>query len=153
MKLIVGLGNPGKEYAHHRHNVGFMFVDYMSENAQSKHIFLKPQTFMNKSGGAVQKVMQFYKIPLENLYVVHDDLDIPLGKFKIQKGTGPKLHNGLTSIEEKLGTKNFWRIRIGVENRPTENRPSGEVYVLNNFTPEEHHRITQIFPKMVKQLL
>ncbi len=102
-----------------------------------KILIAKPQTFMNRSGEAVSKIVNFYHIPLENVYIAHDDLDIPLGSFKVQKGTGPKLHNGLASIEEKLGTVDFWRIRIGVDNREGNRSLSGEAYVLQDFTDEE----------------
>ncbi|PIS15544.1 aminoacyl-tRNA hydrolase, partial [Candidatus Roizmanbacteria bacterium CG09_land_8_20_14_0_10_41_9] len=160
MILIVGLGNPGKKYENNRHNVGYMFVDfYVNELTGSRvHefrfnktlqselpmvkkdgktiLFAKPQTFMNRSGEAVKKIMDFYKIPLESVFIAHDDLDIPLGKFHIQKAVGPKLHNGITSVEERLGTKEFTRIRIGIENRSPEDRIPGEAYVLQNFSEE-----------------
>ncbi len=138
MKLIVGLGNPGKEYAQTRHSVGYMFVDHLQESVLPKDMVVKKcDTFMNNSGDFVKKMVGDYKLDLDNLYVAHDDLDIPLGKFKIQFGRGPKDHNGILDIEEKLGTKDFWRIRIGIDNRPFDNKPMGEVYTLENFKPEE----------------
>lgn len=176
MILIVGLGNPEKEYKHNRHNVGFMFLDsYVNELTGSRvHKFkfnktfqsellivkkdgktillAKPKTFMNRSGDAVKRIKDFYKIPLDAVFIAHDDLDIPLGKFHIQKGVGPKLHNGIVAIEEKLGTKEFFRIRIGIENRPPENRPSGEAYVLQDFHKEEADRIRGVFPNIASQL-
>ncbi len=167
MYLIVGLGNHEKQYHTHRHNVGFMFVDYLlnefknsrfkTEHAQSSIIYhlsskillAKPQTFMNKSGIAVSKLMSFFKLePTEQLIVVHDDLDIPLGKFHIQKGTGPLMHNGLSSIEQRVGTKDFWRVRIGIENRPVGHHISGEAYVLESFNPEEQKIIDLTLPKI-----
>src|SRR3989344_3218324 len=90
-------------------------------------LLVKPQTFMNNSGEAVQKIINFYKIDLQDLYVVHDDLDIRLGEYKIQFGKGPKVHNGVSSIEQALGTKDFWRVRIGIDNKD----------VLGKFLPEE----------------
>ncbi|QQG44225.1 MAG: aminoacyl-tRNA hydrolase [Candidatus Roizmanbacteria bacterium] len=175
MKLLIGLGNPGKKYINNRHNVGFMFVDYIinsvNQNFDLKKdnklkanvyklkfngedfIVAKPQTFMNLSGNAVQKIISNFKLQISNLIVVHDDLDIPLGKFKIQKGVGPKLHNGLTSIEESLKTKDFLRIRIGVENRSEENRLPGEAYVLQDFTTEEKEIITKVFEEIRKKLI
>lgn len=157
MKLIVGLGNPGEKYANTRHNVGFLFVDRLQSavyrndiwESQKKHksvvcnlksvdcILVKPQTFMNESGVSVLSLTTFYKIPTANLYVVHDDLDIKLGEYKIQFGVGPKVHGGVSSIENTLGTINFWRVRVGVDNRDPQNRTPGERYVLERFTTDE----------------
>lgn len=92
---------------------------------------------MNLSGKSVQTLMQKHHAKLEDLIIVHDDLDIPLGKFRIVKGYGPKLHNGLESIENKLGTKDFLRVRIGVDNRLPENRIAGIDYVLQDFREKE----------------
>lgn len=181
MICIVGLGNPGEKYQNNRHNVGQMFVDYLFSEFTSlrvgefkldkysnsklsklvinnKQIVLaKPMTFMNKSGEAVSKLILNFKFQISNLVVVHDDLDIPLGKFKIQKGTGPQLHNGIESIENHLKTKDFWRIRIGVDNRGTTSperakRVEGETYVLENFTDEETKIIHLLFPEIYKRL-
>jgi PTH1 family peptidyl-tRNA hydrolase len=107
---------------------------------------------MNKSGDAVQKIVGKY-IPTpysllpKTLIVVHDDLDIPFGKFKIQI-QGPKLHNGLASIQNKLRTTDFLRIRIGVDNRPPENRMNGEEFVLQNFSEEEQNQLPELFKKI-----
>jgi len=186
MKLIVGLGNPGEKYENNRHNVGFMFVDYLfqkicDENSirqladkfkydkyllsniyEGKEIVLaKPQTYMNKSGDAVQKLLERFPTtshqpPTTNhpstslrasLIIVHDDLDIPLGKFKIQT-QGPKQHNGITDIQNKLRTMDFLRVRIGVDARPPENRMDGEEYVLQNFTEEERSKLPELFKKI-----
>ena len=166
MKLIVGLGNPGEKYKNNRHNAGYMFIDYMVKSLNcymakktksyltmqpSNHatiLLTKPLTFMNKSGIAVSDLIKNLKLKIENLVVVHDDLDIPLGKFKIQMGVGPKLHNGIESIENKLGRKDFWRIRIGVDNRTPKHRIDGESYVLQDFLAEEKKIIWSIFPKI-----
>ena len=163
MKIVVGLGNLGKEYENNRHNVGFIVLDKMisadyglisargecSSKGQceicdfqvvnsEKIIFAKPTTYMNSSGLAVSSLVEFYKISPDNLLVIHDDLDLKLGEYKLQKGIGPKLHNGLLSIENSLGTKDFWRLRVGVDNRLTgEKRITGEDYVLRDFTSEE----------------
>ena len=151
MKIIVGLGNPGKKYQNSRHNVGHMFIDYagsLSSRAE-RGIFklVKTDCFMNQSGIFVKKL----KVKLENLYIVHDDLDIPLGKFHVQFGVGPLLHNGLESIEQHLNTKDFWRIRIGIDNRKFQT--DGEAYVLSDFTEEEKKFLQQeAFPKILSQL-
>ena len=128
--LIVGLGNPGAEYAMTRHNVGFMAVDNIAGDVVSwkseknaltaraeidgkKIIFVKPQTFMNNSGVAVLQLMTFYKIPLENLVVIHDDMDIPVGGCREKVGGGSAGHNGIRSIDAHVG-RDYRRIRIGI---------------------------------------
>jgi PTH1 family peptidyl-tRNA hydrolase len=108
---------------------------------------------MNKSGEAVKKLSVKYQQPDTNfLYVIHDDLDIPIGKFKIQKGTGPKVHNGLSSINDHLHTEDYWRIRIGVENRDPTNRIPGEDYVLHDFTYDEQKILDELFPQILQRL-
>ncbi len=187
MVVIVGLGNPGEKYKNNRHNVGFQFIEYLKKQTQnskfkiqnhnlklktkkdllfiiyplsSNLILVKPQTFMNNSGLAVKKLIKNLKLKIKNLIVVHDDLDIPLGKFKIQKGVGPKLHHGLNSIENHLKTKDFWRVRIGLDNR-LENQKngvarrrivSGEAYVLEDFSEKEKKTIFQLFPTILFHL-
>lgn len=171
MKTIVGLGNPGPEYEKNRHNVGFMFADFVRHGtfAYDKYLLAdtatislkdqeiliaKPQTFMNRSGDATKKIIMRHHVkPSTDLFVAHDDLDIPLGKFKIQLASGPKLHNGLESIEHAIGSPQFWRIRIGVENRTAENRIPGEKFVLQNFTSDEKQAIREIFPKIYARLI
>ena len=115
---------------------------------------VKPQMFMNRSGEVVTKIANFYKVTIDDLVVIHDDLDIRLGEYKIQKGVGPKVHNGLTSVEERLGTADFWRLRIGVDNRiqNSEFRIQGEDYVLADFLPEEKTIIDGVIEKAVKEL-
>jgi len=176
MKLIVGLGNPGAKYQNNRHNVGQLFVDYLinqltdsrinklkhdkHSNSQfvntlinnEKIVLVKLLTFMNLSGPAVRKIIKNLKLKIKNLIVVHDDLDIPLGKFKIQKGVGPKLHNGIESIEKALQTKDFWRVRIGVDNRQKTGYVDGETYVLQNFRSDEKKIISDLFPKIYQRL-
>ncbi len=167
--LIVGLGNPSDKYRNNRHNVGFMFVDYVVTKTESekpknekkfdaeiaeipfkggKALVAKPQSYMNRSGDVVHKISDFYKIAVANIMVVHDDLDIPLGRFRIHIGTSPLTHNGIASIDEALGTKGYTRIRIGIENREAVNHPSGEDYVLSDFTQDEQKIIEDLFPQI-----
>jgi len=156
MKLLVGLGNPGAKYLNTRHNLGFMFLDYLQQQQKlDKQIkTLKPETYMNRSGIAVAKELRFYKLQPTDLIVVHDDLDLRLGEYKIQFGKGPKLHNGVESVEKILGTKEFWRVRIGVDNRNAENRIPGESYVLQSFTPEELTLLqTSLFPTITPEVI
>lgn len=175
--LIVGLGNPGDKYKENRHNAGFILLEYLiSELTGSrvnelkfdskldantlqitvkglKYIFAEPQTYMNASGTAVQKILNYYKIPVENLTVIHDDLDIKLGEYKIQRGSGPKQHNGISSIEDSLGTRDYNRVRVGIENRPEDLKISGEDYVLSNFRPDEKEVFSkEVFPEIAKDL-
>ena len=178
MKLFVGLGNPGDKYTQTRHNVGFMFADYLLDvlNKDSSQqlqtfkqdklvhahitklpqydtcIITKPQTFMNRSGDSVKKALSTYTIDPINLFVAHDDLDIQLGKFKIQLGVGPKKHNGISSIEDSIQTNEFWRVRIGVDNRDGDRSLSGENYVLQNFTDNEYLVIQQTFPEILQAI-
>lgn len=181
MKLIIGLGNPGEEYKNTRHNVGFLLLDKIRSeipgsllhasdqdpdnnfriekkfNAEilkiGDVILARPMTFMNKSGDAVSKIASFYKISLNDIYVIHDDLDIRLGDYKIQKGIGPQLHYGIQSIENKLGKKDFWRIRIGVDNRDTENRIPGEEYVLQHFNEDERQVVEKVVDKIIIDII
>ena len=107
---------------------------------------------MNDSGKFVLAQYTKYHIPYASLYVVHDDLDIPLGAFKIQFGVGPKVHNGLNDIYDKLGTKDFWHVRAGVDNRDPENRTKGEDYVLEDFTNEEKVILDGVIKQICNQL-
>lgn len=157
--LIVGLGNPGKEYEKTRHNLGFLaleefwksrpddfspwqenkkFSALLAETAgqKIKIILLKPQTFMNRSGEAVARAAKFYKIKPENIWVIHDDLDLPLGKLKIQQNRGAAGHKGAQSIMEQMKTANFVRFRLGIAPlKPT--RQKGADFVLSNFAKNE----------------
>jgi PTH1 family peptidyl-tRNA hydrolase len=152
--LIVGLGNPGRDYRENRHNTGFMVVDRLAVKLEArftrlqskaliapaayqdrKIILAKPQTFMNLSGQAVQGLVHFYKLPLTNLLVVHDDLDLPTGTIRIRPDGGPGGQKGMTSVIERLGTDEFPRLRLGI------GRPPGQMeapdYVLQDFTQAE----------------
>lgn len=173
MKLIIGLGNPGREYGGTRHNVGFeilnrfMIYDLRFKNvnfesnrkfevefARAEDLILaKPMTFMNNSGRAVKKLVDFYKVSLSDLWIVHDDLDIPLGEYKIQMGVGPKIHNGVVSVEESLGTNDFWRVRIGVDNRDGSREIRGEDYVLGKFKEDEKLVIERMVGEVVTEIL
>jgi PTH1 family peptidyl-tRNA hydrolase len=108
---------------------------------------------MNESGVFVKKLVDQYKLEPSNLYIAHDDLDIPLGAYKIQLGVGPKVHNGVNSVEEELGTKDFWRVRIGVDNRKPDDRTSGEEYVLQDFTAEERKALDGVIQEICKKLV
>lgn len=152
MKLVVGLGNPGDKYKNSRHNVGFMFVGFLVQNNLPQFVVKKSDSFMNDSGLSVKKILKKSNIEIENLYIVHDDLDISLGEFKIQFAKGPKVHNGIASIERELGTPEFWRIRIGVDARNPESRTLGEKYVLEDFSLEEKEILNEVFTKVLLQL-
>lgn len=147
MKLVIGLGNPGLVYLNNRHNVGYLVVDRL-KNLTAK----KTNVFMNESGSAVKGLLSKYKTPLSELFIVHDDLDIPLGQYKIQFGRGPKDHNGIKDIESKLGTPDFWRVRVGVDNRVSEDRVLGVEYVLQDFTTEEREIINKVITEICKKL-
>lgn len=152
--LIVGLGNPGREYKDTRHNLGFMLIDRLTVRlnargmkVQSKAIVIsaqyndvklilaKPQTFMNLSGQSVQGLLRFYKLPLENLLVAHDDLDLPFCTLRIRPGGGPGGQNGMGSIIKQLGTQDFPRLRIGIDRPP--GRMDAAAYVLQEFSNKE----------------
>lgn len=154
MKLIVGLGNPGKKYENTRHNVGYMVVDALKRKNLPKAVVVKKTgVFVNESGEAVKKLVNRYSLPLDRLYVIHDDLDILLGQHKIQFGRGPKEHKGIESINQTLGTSDYWRVRVGVDNRSSENRVPGEEYVLQNFTESEMMVMGEVIKRVVEELL
>lgn len=159
MKLIIGLGNPGEKYKNNRHNTGFLVVDQLktriskSKTLNSKQtLIFKSKNFMNDSGSFVKKLTNAYHLVPSALYIVHDDLDIRLGEYKIQFGKGPKDNNGLNDIYEELGTKDFWHVRIGVDNRDTENRVSGKDYVLEDFTYGERKILDGVINKVCKEI-
>lgn len=169
MKVIVGLGNVGEKYARTRHNVGFVAIDKLTTLVKNKNIILsKPDTMMNASGIAVKKLIENKKIKLDDLFIIHDDLDIRLGEYKIQKGKGPKIHKGINSIEDTLGTSDFWRVRVGVDNRHSEiargisrgpipldakiSNGTGREYVLEDFTAEEKIVIDRVIEEVCKKL-
>jgi PTH1 family peptidyl-tRNA hydrolase len=161
-KLIVGLGNPGDKYSKTRHNIGFMAIKkilglaikfkeknnnlYYEEN---NTIFLLPQTYMNRSGSAVQTLATFYKIPPKDIIVIHDDLDLALGQIKVKFGGGAGGHNGLKSIDETLG-KNYLRIRLGI-GRP-QNKEEVSNFVLNNFARDEELLLNKMLDFLVEEI-
>lgn len=154
MKLIVGLGNPGGAYVETRHNVGYKVVDMLQKKKLPKDVVVrKTNVFMNESGEPVSALTKRYRLDLNNLYIVHDDLDITLGQYKIQFGKGPKDHNGLASIDDVFGTDQYWHVRVGVDNRPLDNRPTGEEYVLQNFSDEEKLIIDRVIKEVCKKLV
>jgi PTH1 family peptidyl-tRNA hydrolase len=157
MILIIGLGNPGPKYQNNRHNVGHLFVNYLVKGLTGLRVnelrIVKTDCYMNESGKFVSKLANSRNSQIDNLIIIHDDLDIPLGKFHIQFASGPQLHNGLESIEQHLKTKDFWRVRIGVDNRPLDKRILGETYSLQNFLPDEKKLLeSEIFPKILTLL-
>lgn len=159
--LLIGLGNPGREYRDTRHNIGFMLIDHLTVrlNArgmklQSKAIVIsahyeerkiilaKPQTYMNLSGQSVQGLLHFYKIPFENLLVAHDDLDLPFGTIRVRPAGGPGGQRGMASTIEKLGTKDFPRLRLGLGRPP--GRMDAKDYVLQNFSKDDFKLLPEI---------
>ena len=161
MRLIVGLGNPGKEYEKCRHNTGFILLDKLAEEKGLKwkkaskfeseiaefedDILVKPQTFMNNSGDAVSKLVNFYKLSPDDLIVIHDDVDLSFGIVKKQKGKNAAGHHGVEDIMEKLGTKDFWRIRVGI-GKPENSKIPVDSWVLQNFSEEELEKISGLSP-------
>ncbi len=178
MKLIVGLGNPGRGYINNRHNVGFACLNYFAKKqgirfdkkqgkarigigkiAGNRLVVAKPQTYMNQSGQAVSRLIEKYDISLNDLLVIHDDLDLPIGKIRIRFGGGSGGHNGVSSTIDSLGSRDFTRIRVGIS-RPTLTESNAEIgqnaiitYVLSNFTPDEKQTITQVIPRVNEAIL
>lgn len=163
MKLIVGLGNPGKEYERTRHNCGFMVMKKLEDKlnvsiSQNKFsglyvktkyknedvILLKPMTYMNLSGESVRQVMDFFKIDTADLLVIYDDLDMPVGKLRLRESGSAGGHNGIKSIISHIGTQNFKRIRVGIDRSPYIKVVD---YVLGKFTKEESQAIEEGFDK------
>lgn len=162
--LLIGLGNPGREYQNNRHNFGFMLIDRLAVrlNARGlkvqskaivtsglyqdrKIILAKPQTYMNLSGQAAQGLLNFYKIPMENMLIAHDDLDIPFGTIRIRPKGGPGGQGGMASTIEKLGTKDFPRLRLGIGRPPGRMDPAA--FVLQDFSREEMKLISEILDR------
>jgi PTH1 family peptidyl-tRNA hydrolase len=149
MILIVGLGNPGKKYEKTRHNVGFMAIDKLKLLNIKKVILAKPKTFMNESGKEVKKIIKNLKLKIKNLIVIHDDLDLLLGKIKISINRGSAGHKGVESIIKELKTKNFIRFRIGIKsisNLKTQN------FVLNKFTKQEEKIVKEVIKKTAEAI-
>ena len=168
--LIIGLGNPGREYRETRHNVGFMLLDQLTVKLNArftrlqsralvasaiyqerKIILAKPQTFMNLSGQSVQGLIHFYKLPLENLLIAHDDLDLPVGTIRIRPDGGSAGQKGMSSTIERLGTDEFPRLRLGI------GRPPGQMlapdYVLQDFSHADQTIISETLNRAVEAAL
>ncbi|MDO5073046.1 MAG: aminoacyl-tRNA hydrolase [Neisseria animaloris] len=170
IKLIAGLGNPGNEYVHTRHNAGFWFLDelaweWKAHFKEEKKFYgevarvarpegevwlLKPNTFMNRSGQAVAALVQFYKIKPEEILVVHDELDIPCGRIRFKLGGGNGGHNGLKDIQARLGTPNFYRLRLGIDHPGDRNLVVS--YVLNKPSADDRALIDEAVAKSLKNL-
>ncbi len=152
MKLIVGLGNPGKKYERTRHNVGFLVADAFSKAIDDpRTIILKPDTYMNRSGEAVREAMRFRKIPLKNLLVISDDADLPFGEVRVREQGSSGGHQGLQSIIDALGTDAFTRVRVGI-GRPDHPNIPLEDWVLGTWTAEEEKNLPDIIKRAVSQL-
>lgn len=160
MKLIVGLGNPGTEYENTRHNIGFMMIDKMVQSLNLKNgkekmggiyfetniggekiIFLKPQEYINLSGNVINRYMNFYKIELNDLFIIHDDLDLEVGCFKLREKGGSGGHNGLKNIEANLKTKEYHRMKIGISNNKEIDTKD---YVLGRLSKTEKSKLDDI---------
>ncbi|MEV0662456.1 aminoacyl-tRNA hydrolase [Actinomadura luteofluorescens] len=156
--LVVGLGNPGPSYAKNRHNAGFMVLDVLAARAGGRFkshraradvlegrlagtrvVLAKPRTYMNESGGPVKGLRDFYKVPVERVVVVHDELDIPFGAVRLKQGGGDNGHNGLRSVTKSLGAKEYPRVRFGVGRPP--GRMDAAAFVLKDFSGAERKEL------------
>lgn len=186
MMFVIGLGNPGERYIGTRHNVGWQVLEALASRQfpnfkfqfsnkfqaeilkTPKTLLVKPMTFMNRSGEAVRKVVDYFQEPhlsggqagarrqetgYKNVYVVHDDLDIELGGYKIQFGKGPRDHNGVDSVEAQLGIEAFLRVRVGIDNRQGDRSMPGKAYVLQRFTDEERDVVDGVVGEVVGDLV
>ena len=169
MKLIVGLGNPGDKYKKTRHNLGFLMVDYLAagdkwkENKKANCLYIKkligleevelikPLTFMNSSGQAVNYIQKKHRLKPENILIIHDEIDLPLGEIRIQQGRGAAGHKGVQSVINQLGTKDFIRMRIGIEPDKSQIIDT-EKFVLEKFTSQEE-KIVQATIKRATELV
>ncbi len=156
MKLIVGLGNPGRKYNKTKHNIGFMCLDNYAKTNSLKFkkenkfrgeslktgnlILLKPHTFMNLSGESIRLVMDYYNIEVDDVLIIYDDLSLPLGKLRLREKGSPGGHNGIKSIIQNLGTKEFRRLRIGIDSNPLIDAKN---YVLGKFSKEESKQMQE----------
>lgn len=168
--LVAGLGNPGREYAANRHNVGFMLVDRLAarlgasfsrleskalvckaEYQGRRMILAKPQTYMNLSGQAVGGLLNYYKVPLGNLLVVYDDVDLPLGTLRLRPSGGSAGQKGMQSIIERLGSQDFPRLRIGIDRPP--GRMDAAAYVLQDFSRQQVEFLAPVLERAVDAVL
>jgi peptidyl-tRNA hydrolase, PTH1 family len=161
--LVVGLGNPGEKYAGTRHNLGFVVLDELWERAgrppfrkkfhgemaegrlgSAPATLLKPQTYMNESGRSVQAAVAFYKVPLSEVIVIHDELDLPFAEIRLKSGGGDAGNRGIRSIAEQLGSPDFVRIRVGIGHPPPGFRGGGADFVLQGFAPAERAELAAL---------
>ena len=163
MTLFVGLGNPGSQYENTRHNIGFRVIDKLVDDFGARDIsktsfqgklyrfgnrlFLKPATYMNLSGKSVQSVKQFFKIDIEDIVVIHDDIDLPFGAVRFKKGGGHGGHNGLKSLDDSIG-REYLRVRVGV-GKP-EHKSQVADYVLHDFSEDEMQKVPQLIEHLAK---
>ena len=179
MRIIVGLGNIGEKYEQTRHNAGFLFLDFFEKHLKAQGIELtwkmeekfkaiigklklnnedillvKPITFMNLSGESIQKILNFYKETTENLIVIYDDIDLPLGKIRFRENGSAGTHNGMKSVIQQLGTENFKRLRIGIESRGeiTPKEQDLHSFVLSHFTEPEAEALKVAFKEALAHL-
>lgn len=168
MKLIVGLGNPGQKYQNTRHNFGFLAVDLLAKKLgltwrdstklkaevtkNAEYVLAKPTTFMNQSGFAVSALLKFYKLSPSDLIVIHDELDIDFGKYKLSSDSRAAGHNGVQSIIDQLGSKKFVRFRLGIRS-DADHGIDAEKYVLEKFNQKETKELPDILEKLIENLL
>lgn len=169
MKVIVGLGNPEASFQGTRHNAGFVVLDkiankFVCDNFTNQPkvaaqickkqdlLFAKPATYMNLSGQSIRAILDYYQAETKDLYVIHDDLDLELGQYKIQYGTGPQGHNGLLSVYQHLGTKNFWHVRVGVDTRDGSRLMEPSDYVLERFSTNEKAKFERAVNQLTQEL-
>ena len=162
MKLVVGLGNPGLKYKKTKHNVGFMCLDEYAKANKLKFkkdnkfkgewlkegnlVLLKPHTFMNLSGESIRKVIDFFDIDVEDILIIYDDLDLPLGKLRLREKGSAGGHNGIKSVIQHLKTQDFKRVRVGIEKNPLIETKN---YVLGKFSKEEKKYIDETIDKTI----
>lgn len=171
MFVLAGLGNPGVRYAHNRHNIGFDVVQAFAEATgaepwrekfggevarcgmgQLDVLLVRPMTFMNESGRCIQSVLGFFRIPVSELLVVHDELDLPFGTLRLKPGGGHAGHNGLRSIAQHLGTTEFARLRMGIGRPPPGFQGEIADFVLSDFDTEQRHALPELVSRGVKAL-
>ncbi len=172
MKLIIGLGNPGKQYERTRHNAGFLAIDYYLKdksaitcqskfNAQicelhyggTKVFFVKPETFMNLSGEAVQEISHFYKVNPADILIIHDEVDLSLGKIRIANDSSAGGHNGIQDIINKLGTQTLRRVRVGIETRENRTDMPTDAFVLQKFSNDQLKQLDEeVLPQVNEEI-
>ncbi|MDI6820702.1 MAG: aminoacyl-tRNA hydrolase [Patescibacteria group bacterium] len=170
IKLIIGLGNPGKEYENTYHNIGMIFLDYLLKQFINQKlnfksiknfsfikttdglVISKPEIFMNESGRAIKEILKYFNIKPENTVIVHDDSDIKLGNYKIEFDRGPAGHKGIESIINSIGSRLFWRIRIGVREKSEIKRQKAEEFILKKIKKGELEKLIDVFEEINRNL-